>query len=121
MSDDIKDFTLKLQPSYSVLYPGQKVSGEITLETCAIMNIEKIVVEFVGKGFSYWQDSRGIGKNQRTLVDRNNKENIVKLSDMVFDALETDNYVTSSFSPGVYQYQFTFELPKDMPSSFEGR
>ena len=115
------DFSIHLSSQQPVYYPGQTISGYVRLDVDKPTEIRSLNITFIGKTSVRWEESRGVGKNQRKKFDVTGKNIIVKDTTTLFHAEDDVGSSTHDLAEGRHEYQFSFDIPnKRVPSSFEG-
>ncbi|XP_071103882.1 arrestin domain-containing protein 3-like [Haliotis cracherodii] len=115
MSKLIK-FEVVFSPTQAIYYPGQTIQGHLTVELNDTMKMRGIRLRFQGKAEVEWTE--GSGDNEEEYSE---KEQYFK-DDILLDGRGSDASGAKLHLPaGRHTYPFTYQLPKDIPSSFEGK
>ena len=115
---DILEFSINLDSPQLVFYPGQKLTGYVTLDLAAPVHVETFIVKLVGKGYCHWEDNVDINQSDGS-SDYYGRESIIKKT---VDLLCAQNKASGihELSTGMCKYPFSFQLTGELPSSFEG-
>ena len=108
--ENIRVFVIKVNPSSEWFSAGQRLTGNVTVNLRKSMDIKNIEIELNGKGYCYWSEGEAdhyIGK-----------ECIIKKTICLCGA--STNSHSFTFPVGEQSYDFSFDLPERLPSSFEG-
>jgi len=104
--------------STPVFLSGESVSGKVVVKLNEPKKMARLKVELVGKGEVHWKETRrvtrGSGDNRRTetVTDHYNaSERYTNQEAVVFPG--------PSLGEGVHLFKFKFNLPSNLPSSFE--
>lgn len=112
-------FQFTLDSTQAVYYPGQTVSGTVTMTLIEPMKMRSIKLKMKGESYCHWTErhSSGSGKNRKTVTKHYRaKEHIIKIDRILFGGQGE-----SEIHPlGTFTYPFSFVLPSGIPSSFEG-
>ncbi|XP_067666559.1 arrestin domain-containing protein 3-like [Haliotis asinina] len=118
-----KVFTIALDNHQAVYSPGQCLQGLITLELEEEMEMKGIQLQLFGGARVKWSEScsKGVGMARRTVTKHYIAHDTYFNDELVLfgkAAGEAGDNVT--LSAGRYAYSFQYQLPPDIPSSFEG-
>lgn len=112
-------FQLNLDSTQVVYYPGQILSGNVTIILNESMKMRSIKIKAKGESKCHWTEecTTGSGEDQRTETEHYSaKEHTMKDTRFLFGG-----HSDSEMHPaGTYTYPFCFVLPGGIPSSFEG-
>ncbi|XP_061179230.1 arrestin domain-containing protein 3-like [Saccostrea echinata] len=118
----LKTFYIELENSKGVFLAGQTINGKLVIELNAEMKMREIRCTFKGLAYVHWSESEttGTGSNRRTeTIDYTASENYFNQTVPVFGrgmGMGDKNCLP----PGQHVYPFSFQLPPNLPSSFEG-
>nr|XP_022329045.1 arrestin domain-containing protein 17-like [Crassostrea virginica]XP_022329046.1 arrestin domain-containing protein 17-like [Crassostrea virginica]XP_022329047.1 arrestin domain-containing protein 17-like [Crassostrea virginica] len=118
----LRSFLITLDSSQDVYFAGQIISGKLVVELDAQMHMREIRLKFKGVADVHWTETEttGTGSNQRTeTVSYTAHESYFEQRVPVYGkgvGMGEDNCLP----PGQHVYPFTFQLPPNIPSSFEG-
>lgn len=118
----LRSFYVELLDPQQVYFAGQTINGRLVVELDAEMKMREIRLKFKGLAYVHWteQHSTGSGKNRRTTTRHYSAtENYFDQTVPVYGrglGMGDDNRLP----PGQHVYPFTFTLPPNLPSSFEG-
>jgi len=111
-------FGIIFDNSTPVFLSGESVSGKVVVKLNEPKKMARLKVELVGKGEVHWKETRrvtrGSGDNRRTetVTDHYNaSERYTNQEAIVFPG--------PSLGEGVHLFKFNFNLPSNLPSSFE--
>lgn len=111
-------FQITLDSPQVVYYPGQQISGNVTLTFNEPMKMRKIKMKMKGESYCHWteQHTTGTGEDRQTETRHyRGKEHIMKDVRILFGG-----HSESELHPeGTFTYPFCFVLPGGIPSSFE--
>nr|CAB3223206.1 arrestin domain-containing protein 3-like [Phallusia mammillata] len=96
-----------------VYVPGDFVAGNLIIESNDSMDFKKIEVKFKGQAYVHWSESHGSGDNRRT-EHYSARETYFKLGVVLMDSSRSPK-----IAAGRNVYPFQFQLPNNLPSSFE--
>ena len=118
----LRDFSIDFDSPQLVYYPGQTINGHVQLDIDQTVDVESLIVTFLGKASTHWSESHGVGKNQLRNVDLYGKHIIVKTATCLLHANDEElGAMVYSLPSGSHEYQFSFSLPtENIPSTFEG-
>jgi len=110
-----------------VLYSGQRVSGKVLCHSTKSCDVKSISIKFEGKGKVEWTEKTVRSYHQDGVRHYYWAENPVSNEELFLDktfnfdsALAHLNGERSELPPGEHQFQFSFYLPSNIPSSFSG-
>lgn len=111
----VKDFKLCLDTNqhYS---PGSRVQGSLVVSVKAPKDYHSIIVTVFGEAQVKWTVSSGSGKSRRRTTYINS-QNCINLHVAVWKA---DSSATGNLPIGEHNFPFIFELPQNLPNSYEG-
>ncbi|XP_041369217.1 arrestin domain-containing protein 17-like [Gigantopelta aegis] len=116
-------FEIVLSNQQCVYYPGQMLQGHVIVELSEEMKMRGIRLQFYGGSQVHWTErhSTGSGKNRRTTTRHYSaSEQYFNSVLVLFGKAEGQSGDNPVLPAGRYSYQFNFQLPCDIPSSFEG-
>nr|XP_002129778.1 arrestin domain-containing protein 3-like [Ciona intestinalis] len=116
----LQSFYVGFNEGKSVFRPGESVCGSIVINLAAPMKMKAVKIKFVGKANVHWSESRGSGKNRRTVHYRSS-ETYFEQTSYVYGQGSMGPYQNEKKLPGGQSnFPFQFILPPQLPSSFEG-
>ena len=131
--DAIVEFSINFDSPQLVFYPGQMITGHVTLDLKWPIEIKKINMILSGKASCQWKEMAEVNEdeegnknnetsaNKETLIDYKCTENVINITECLFNARYTDSIFTHTHPAGKHVYKFVIDLSKDLPSSFESR
>uniref|UniRef100_A0A6A7G010 Arrestin domain-containing protein 2-like isoform X1 n=1 Tax=Hirondellea gigas TaxID=1518452 RepID=A0A6A7G010_9CRUS len=108
----VKSIKVELHPEYPVYFGWQIISGIVRAEVLQEISCKDVKVTCSGKAKVRWTE--GSGKQQLVFKA---KEKYVNLSKIVWTPEIPER---GKLPAGNYAWPFSFQLPQDIPSSFEG-
>ena len=88
------------------------IKGQLVINLSSPINFQKIKIELVGSGTVKWTEERGTrSRNNYRIITYSNQETYVKK--------ETVLHNGPSLPQGIHYLPFSFQLPPNMPNSFE--
>ena len=93
-------------------YPGENVTGSITISLRDEIRFRELTLKFKGKSYCHWTSGTGDNKKSHTNQEEHFKHKIVLLT-----SLSTSDDM--SLGPGEFSYPFIFQLPCNLPPTFE--
>ncbi|XP_046380703.2 arrestin domain-containing protein 3-like isoform X3 [Haliotis rufescens] len=119
----LKIFAITLNNTQGVYYPGQFLEGHVTVELNEGMKMRGIRLQFYGGAIVRWSErhSTGSGKNRRTVTRYYSAHETYFNHELVlFGKASGQGGDNPTLSSGSYTYPFRYQLPNELPSSFEG-
>ncbi|KAJ1085520.1 hypothetical protein NDU88_005651 [Pleurodeles waltl] len=120
--DKVKRFLVTLDcpepESTPVFSGGDTVTGRVLLELGAETKVESIKLHAQGLAQVHWSESYSTNPNVPNSQDHSDKVVYLDHQEML---LQTDNEGLTVLQPGKHEFPFTFELPDNAVTSFEGR
>jgi len=111
----LTEFFIGYDTNRQVYYPGEVLRGSIVVNLNEPMQMRGIKLELHGKAYCHWSEQRGSGDNRRT-VHYSGTENLLQTAIWLYG--NGGNKI--KHEAGRFNYQFAFQLPPVLPSSFEG-
>ncbi|XP_040273597.1 arrestin domain-containing protein 2 isoform X2 [Bufo bufo] len=113
----ITDFSVELSPSaYGVYTAGDVLTGQVALELCKAMRVTALEVCARGLATVHWLETRSIGMNT-VYSDFTAHETYLRKR----QHLIRDNGTIHVLPAGRHEFPFTFQLPENLVTSFEGK
>ncbi|KAM3938493.1 arrestin domain-containing protein 2 isoform 2-T2 [Leptodactylus fuscus] len=113
----ITDFSVELSPSaYGVYSGGEVLTGQVVLELCKPMTVSTLEVCARGLATVHWLETRSIGMNT-VYSDFTAHETYLRKR----QHLIRDNGTLNVLPAGRHEFPFTFQLPENLVTSFEGK
>lgn len=97
----------------NVYYSGETVSGTVEIEFQKVKKVRGISFQIIGFARTHWDGSSFL--TQYTYIG---KENYLTSRKYL---IGSDLDSARDIEPGIYSYNFSCTLPKQLPSSFEGK
>ncbi|XP_050401776.1 arrestin domain-containing protein 3 [Patella vulgata] len=119
-----KTFEIVLNSPHSVYFAGDILQGHVNIELNEAMKLKGIRVIFRGKAFVHWTDQnmRGPGESRyREIRHHSATEEYFDVSNTLLSKDPATKSETRVIPAGQYTYPFQFQLPSNIPSSFEGQ
>lgn len=116
-------FEISLSNFQGVYYAGQNVMGHLTVELNAEMSMRGIRLKFDGKAYVHWTESHttGSGKHRRTTTRHYSaSEQYFNQEVLLYGIWPGQGSETTKLPVGRHTFPFSFTLPPNLPSSFEG-
>ncbi|XP_062620948.1 arrestin domain-containing protein 3-like [Saccostrea cucullata] len=114
----LRGFQIGLDNLQGLFWAGQTVSGRAVVDLESEMKMREIRLTFEGKANVRWSESRGSGKNRHTVTYRASECYFnTELAVFGKGLSGGDEY---TLPPGQHAFPFSFVLPPNLPSSFEG-
>lgn len=110
-------FTISLNSGRQVFYPGEQLSGHVIVELNEPKEVRGIKVEFEGKSYCHWSETKGTGDNKRT-VSYTGRENLCEIYVPLYGMAGGGSRIV--LPAGRQTYPFAINIPLQLPSSFEG-
>ncbi|XP_040179096.1 arrestin domain-containing protein 2 isoform X2 [Rana temporaria] len=113
----IIDFSVELSPSSCGVYTtGELLSGQVVVELCKALKISALEVCARGLATVHWLETRSIGMNT-VYSDFTAHETYLRKR----HHLIRDNGTPNVLPAGRHEFPFTFQLPENLVTSFEGK
>ncbi|XP_056428861.1 arrestin domain-containing protein 2 isoform X1 [Hyla sarda] len=120
--DKVKKFVVLLDCSEEdgppVFSSGDAVSGKVLLELVSDCKVESVKLHAGGYAKVHWTESRSAGSS--TAYTQNYSDE-VEYMDQKETLLQTDNGTLNVLPAGKHEFPFTFQLPENLVTSFEGK
>ncbi|XP_048257824.1 arrestin domain-containing protein 3-like [Haliotis rufescens] len=117
-------FKIALSNVQGVYFAGQMLQGHVILELNEPVKLKGIRITFRGRAFVHWTEQlmRGPGESRfREIRHHAATEEYFDVSHPLIPRGSGNNDEKKILAPGQYTYPFQFELPGNLPSSFEGQ
>jgi len=111
----LTEFFIGYDTNRQVYYPGEVLRGSIVVNLNEPMQMRGIKLELHGKAYCHWSERRGSGKSRYT-VNYTGRDNLLQTDIRLYG--NGENKI--EHDAGRFDYQFAFQLPPVLPSSFEG-
>ncbi|XP_062620954.1 arrestin domain-containing protein 3-like isoform X2 [Saccostrea cucullata] len=118
----LRAFYIELENPQGVFFAGQIINGRLVVELDAEMKMREISLKFKGQANVHWTESQTVstGKTTSTVTRHYSaSEKYFEHTQPLFGkgmGMGDDNRLP----PGQHVYPFSFQLPPNLPSSFEG-
>ncbi|XP_073492960.1 arrestin domain-containing protein 2 isoform X2 [Phyllobates terribilis] len=110
-------FSVELSPSLLGGYTaGLVLAGQVVLELCKDIGVSALEVCAMGLASVHWLESRSIGMNT-VYSDFTAHETYLRERQQLI----TDNGALHVLPAGKHEFPFTFQLPENLVTSFEGK
>jgi len=113
----IQFFAINFNTERQVFYPGEQLAGNVVLVLTEPMEARAIKMEFEGKSYCHWYEEEGSGDDKRT-VHYTGKEKVFELKMVLCGSSNSGSRMV--LPAGQTNYPFMFQVPPNIPSSFEG-
>ncbi|XP_048735830.2 arrestin domain-containing protein 3-like [Ostrea edulis] len=114
----LRSFKINLDNSKGIFVSGETVSGRATVDVESEITFQEINLVFDGKAYVHWSEKRGSKDNRRTVFYSGTESYFNNVVCVLGKGLGGgDEHI---LHPGQYVYPFSFVLPPNLPSSFEG-
>ncbi|KAK3098019.1 hypothetical protein FSP39_015375 [Pinctada imbricata] len=111
---NVESFDIELATPSGIFYGGQQVAGKAVLVVESDLELTEILLTFQGYASTDWREMRGTGDNRKW------KRYCGKETYFDFcESLVPKGQEPLILRPGRYEYPFSFDLPSDIPTSFE--
>ena len=101
-------------------YPGSTITGSLLLDVDESKSYNQILIQFAGVSYVHWTESHttGTGEHRRTETRHySSSESYVDLTAPLWNSQQSPG---GKLAPGQYNWPFSFNIPPNAPSSFEG-
>ncbi|XP_069074837.1 arrestin domain-containing protein 2-like [Pleurodeles waltl] len=120
--DKVKRFLLTLDcpepDSQPIFSSGDTVTGRVLLELVGEAKVDSIKLHAQGLARVQWSESHSTNSN--AAYNQNHSDEVVYL-DHQEALLQTEDEAPAVLQPGTHEFPFSFELPEDAVTSFEGK
>ncbi|XP_067665145.1 arrestin domain-containing protein 3-like [Haliotis asinina] len=116
-------FVVSFSNLQGVYYAGQTVQGHVTVELTDKMKMRGIHLQVEGIGYVHWTETEttGSGDDQQTrTVDYSASERYFKEDILLAGRRKQQSGDDIHLPAGRHTFPFVFQLPPELPSSFEG-
>ncbi|XP_046556419.1 arrestin domain-containing protein 3-like [Haliotis rubra] len=116
-------FVVSFSNLQGVYYAGQAVQGHVTVELTDTMKMRGIHIRFEGRAYVHWSETEttGSGDNQQTVThDYSASEKYFKEDILLAGRWKQQSGDDIHLPAGRHTFPFAFQLPPQLPSSFEG-
>ncbi|CAB3361769.1 Hypothetical predicted protein [Cloeon dipterum] len=106
----LEEFIIIFENAHGVFYSGQNVSGKLVVRCNAPKNIRGIYIKIKGEASVHWSETH-------------NKKTRHYISNETYFAIKSvalEEGIEQTLTPGEHIFPFSYDLPDDLPSSFEG-
>ncbi|XP_062597207.1 arrestin domain-containing protein 17-like [Saccostrea cucullata] len=115
----LRAFYIELENQQGVFFPGQIINGRLVIELDAEMKMREISLTFKGLAHVYWYYTQQNSSGHYQTSTYSASEKYFEHSQPLFGegmGMSDDNRLP----PGQHAYPFSFQLPPNLPSTFEG-
>ncbi|XP_077128069.1 arrestin domain-containing protein 2 [Ranitomeya variabilis] len=120
--DKVKKFLVVLDCSEEAAPPvfssGASVSGKVLLELVSATKVESVKLHAGGYAKVHWTESRSAGSSTAYTQNYSDEVEYLQLRETL---LQTDNGALHVLPAGKHEFPFTFQLPENLVTSFEGK
>ena len=116
----LNKFSIVLHKEGNAVYSGTRLSGNVVLKLSQPTEIRELLVRFHGDGGCYWEEEYVDGRGSSRRRKFEGEETYCNLAHSLYSIM-LHSTVEQSHPAGRYSYPFSFDLPPDLPSSFEGK
>ncbi|XP_046337202.1 arrestin domain-containing protein 3-like [Haliotis rufescens] len=117
-------FVVSFSNLQGVYYAGQVVQGHVTVELTDTMKMRGIRLRFEGKAYVHWTErhTTGSGDNRRTETRHYSaREQYFNQDILLAGRWKQQSGEDIHLPAGRHTFPFAFQLPPQLPSSFEGQ
>ncbi|XP_048733656.1 arrestin domain-containing protein 3-like [Ostrea edulis] len=114
----LRNFQINLDNSKGIFVSGETVSGRATLDLESEMKVREISLAFVGKSNVHWSERQGSSDNRHTVFYTATEYYFNNVVCVFGKGLGGGD--EHFLQPGQHVFPFSFVLPPNLPSSFEG-
>ncbi|XP_055606257.1 arrestin domain-containing protein 3-like [Uranotaenia lowii] len=101
---------------HGVYLAGQTVSGQVELSLSKAKKVRSMYLKITGSASVKWSESKGNGKS----VVCSGREEYASYQQIFLRAAEEDELQEVEIGEGVHRFRFSYKLPENSPTSFEG-
>ncbi|KAI6188687.1 Arrestin domain-containing protein 2 [Aphelenchoides besseyi] len=118
----LKRFDILFNNPERAYFAGQEITGKIVLELAEEKLISEILLELKGRAKTYWTKHSGKSRSHASQNENFFSEQINTNFTHAYDhRMATDGKSIERVIPaGVHEIPFSYTLPKNLPTSFEG-
>lgn len=107
----------KIEFNKDVYFPGEQVTGRVTVSTEQDMTARNVEISFFGQTITAWkEEAKRRNESPDTNLYKKAEDTFLEFKNVVWKP-EDEN---ETFPSGDYEWKFSFDLPRDCSSSFEG-
>ncbi|CAO4366125.1 unnamed protein product [Caenorhabditis nigoni] len=100
-----------------VFFPGEQVTGRVWVQTKKDMTARNVEITFMGLTVTAWiVDGERRNRPVEDFAHKKAEELFLEMKHVVWTPEDHHN----NFPAGDYEWKFSFDLPKECPTSFEG-
>ncbi|KAI6217380.1 Arrestin domain-containing protein 2 [Aphelenchoides fujianensis] len=117
----LKRFEITFTNPERAYFAGQEIAGKIILELAEEKLISEILLELKGRSKTYWAKSSGknrshLSQSEPYFLEQLNTNYTHSFNRMAADGKSIERVIPA----GVHEIPFSYTLPKNLPTSFEG-
>ncbi|KAL7295316.1 arrestin domain-containing protein 17-like [Trichogramma pretiosum] len=116
----LQEFQIRLDRSSGIYLPGEEVTGKVIFKLTAPKRIKELRIESQGESKVHWTKHRQI-KSSAHAGDREHFKGEERYYTVASRLLYSEDAETTTLEVGNHIYYFSFQLPKNLPCSFEHR
>ncbi|XP_069818619.1 arrestin domain-containing protein 2 isoform X1 [Dendropsophus ebraccatus] len=120
--DKVKKFVVLLdcpeEDGPPVFSSGDTVSGKVLIELVSECKVESVKLHAEGYAKVHWTESRSAGSSTAYTQNYSDEVEYMNLKETL---LQTDNGTLNVLPAGKHEFPFTFQLPENLVTSFEGK
>lgn len=114
MGKKLRCFQIDFDNPQAIYFPGQPINGKVIVDLESETKVNDIKLRFLGEAYVYVDIAVG---NQRRTCESEEEYFDNTFSVIAMDLGDRDEYI---LKPGLHTFPFSFVLPLEIPSSFEG-
>nr|XP_011450386.2 arrestin domain-containing protein 17-like isoform X1 [Crassostrea gigas] len=114
MGKKLRCFQIDFDNPQAIYFPGQPINGKVIVDLESETKVNDIKLRFLGEAYVYVDIAVG---NQRRTCESEEEYFDNTFSVIAMDLGDRDEYI---LKPGLHTFHFSFVLPLEIPSSFEG-
>lgn len=127
MPSKLETFLVEFDNPSAIYFAGQTVNGRVLVVLTQPMKMRGIRLHFTGRAYTHWTETRtyyvtvnGKSESRTETVTYSDCEMYINAGVTLWGKLPGATGDSPFMQPGSYQLPFTFTIPPNCPSSFEG-
>ncbi|CAG5121475.1 unnamed protein product [Candidula unifasciata] len=117
-------FEISFDPSQPVFIAGSVVRGTVKLELKDTLKMRGVRITCFGRAHVHWSEVENVGhrggRQRVETVDHTAEEEYFQFRTQLWPDEQSSEDANNSLGAGQYTFPFEFQLPSDLPPSFEG-